>query len=114
MSATFEIGTQTHLFGVVHKRFVEMGAGGSSMFIWRMMSCFPVSFDWRQNSRQGVSYGYGSVVRTFFSSVPIRENAAIFERERRKSRMLRACILTGLFFMALPETLLGVLEPDCN
>ena len=43
----------------------------------------------------------------FVSSVPIRENAAIIARERRKSLMLRAWILTGLFFMALPGTLLG-------
>lgn len=43
----------------------------------------------------------------FVSSVPIRVNAAVIARERRKSLMLRAWILTGLFFMALPGTLLG-------
>ena len=35
------------------------------------------------------------------------ENAAIVARERQKSMMLRAWIATGLFFMALPGTLLG-------
>jgi uncharacterized protein involved in response to NO len=43
----------------------------------------------------------------FVSSVPLRENAAIIARERQKSLMLRAWIVTGLFFMALPGTLLG-------
>lgn len=36
-----------------------------------------------------------------------REVAAIISRERQKSLMLRAWILSGLFFMALPGTLLG-------
>ena len=43
-------------------------------------------------------------------SVPagtIHDNAAIIARERQKSLMLRAWILSGLFFMALPGTLLG-------
>jgi uncharacterized protein involved in response to NO len=35
------------------------------------------------------------------------ENAGIIARERRKSLMLRAWIASGLFFMALPGTLLG-------
>ena len=35
------------------------------------------------------------------------EKAAIVSRERQKSMMLRAWIATGLFFMALPGTLLG-------
>ena len=42
----------------------------------------------------------------------IHGNAAIIARERQKSLMLRAWILSGLFFMALPGTLLGFLEPD--
>ena len=33
--------------------------------------------------------------------------AQILERERKKSRMLRVWILSGLFYMALPGTLLG-------
>ena len=37
----------------------------------------------------------------------IHGNAAIIARERQKSLMLRAWILSGLFFMALPGTLLG-------
>ncbi len=37
----------------------------------------------------------------------IHGNAAIVARERQKSLMLRAWILSGLFFMALPGTLLG-------
>ena len=32
---------------------------------------------------------------------------AIVTRERQKSLMLRAWILSGLFFMVLPSTLLG-------
>src|SRR5450755_1536810 len=43
----------------------------------------------------------------FVSSAAIRENAAIIGRERQKSLVLRAWILSGLFFMALPGTLLG-------
>src|SRR3954447_20432034 len=35
------------------------------------------------------------------------EYAEVVARERQKSRMLRAWILGGLFFMALPGTLLG-------
>jgi uncharacterized protein involved in response to NO len=44
-----------------------------------------------------------------FSNQPlsITENAAIVSRERQKSLMLRAWIAAGLFFMALPGTLLG-------
>ncbi len=41
------------------------------------------------------------------SSASIRENATIIARERQKSLLLRAWILSGLFFMALPGTLLG-------
>ena len=41
------------------------------------------------------------------SSAHIGENAAVIARERLKSLMLRAWILAGLFFMALPGTLLG-------
>src|ERR1022692_986381 len=37
----------------------------------------------------------------------IHGNAGIVSRERQKSLMLRAWILSGLFFMALPGTLLG-------
>src|SRR6202011_4377460 len=37
----------------------------------------------------------------------IRRNTAIIARERQKSLMLRAWISSGLFFMALPGTLLG-------
>src|SRR6202162_1382838 len=41
------------------------------------------------------------------SSAHIGENAAVITRERLKSLMLRAWILAGVFFMALPGTLLG-------
>ena len=41
------------------------------------------------------------------STGTINGNAAIIARERQKSLMLRAWILSGLFFMALPGTLLG-------
>lgn len=41
------------------------------------------------------------------SSVAVSENAAIIAHERQKSLMLRVWILSGLFFMALPGTLLG-------
>jgi uncharacterized protein involved in response to NO len=37
----------------------------------------------------------------------VSENATLIARERRKSLMLRAWIASGLFFMALPGTLLG-------
>lgn len=37
----------------------------------------------------------------------INENATIIARERCKSLMLRAWIVSGLFFMAIPGTLLG-------
>jgi hypothetical protein len=47
------------------------------------------------------------VFEPFVSPDTIRENAAVIVRERRKSLMLRAWILAGLFFMALPGTLLG-------
>ena len=40
-------------------------------------------------------------------SSAIDKNAVIIARERQKSLMLRAWILSGLFFMALPGTLLG-------
>jgi hypothetical protein len=43
----------------------------------------------------------------FELSDSLRENAAIIARERQKSLMLRVWILSGLFFMALPGTLLG-------
>jgi uncharacterized protein involved in response to NO len=43
----------------------------------------------------------------FSPSASIKENAAMIARERQKSLMLRAWILSGLFFMALPGTLLG-------
>ena len=42
-----------------------------------------------------------------FSTAAFHENAAILARERQKSLMLRAWIGSGLFFMALPGTLLG-------
>jgi len=41
------------------------------------------------------------------SGAAVGENAAIIARERQKSLMLRAWIASGLFFMALPGTLLG-------
>jgi uncharacterized protein involved in response to NO len=41
------------------------------------------------------------------SNPAVRENAAVLLRERQKSLMLRAWIASGLFFMALPGTLLG-------
>jgi uncharacterized protein involved in response to NO len=37
----------------------------------------------------------------------IRDNATIISRERQKSLMLRAWIMSGIFYMALPGTLLG-------
>jgi len=43
----------------------------------------------------------------FDQPLPISESAGIVARERQKSMMLRAWIATGLFFMALPGTLLG-------
>jgi len=48
-----------------------------------------------------------SLFEPFVPSASIRENTAIIARERQKSLMLRAWILSGLFFMALPGTLLG-------
>ena len=41
------------------------------------------------------------------STGTIHGNTAIIARERQKSLMLRAWILSGLFFMTLPGTLLG-------
>ncbi len=41
------------------------------------------------------------------SGAAVGENAATIARERQKSLMLRAWIASGLFFMALPGTLLG-------
>jgi uncharacterized protein involved in response to NO len=41
------------------------------------------------------------------SNTTVHENAAVFAHERQKSLMLRAWIASGLFFMALPGTLLG-------
>jgi uncharacterized protein involved in response to NO len=41
------------------------------------------------------------------TSAAVGENTEIITRERQKSLMLRAWILSGLFFMALPGTLLG-------
>jgi hypothetical protein len=43
----------------------------------------------------------------FAPSASIRENLGIIARECRKSLMLRAWIASGIFFMALPGTLLG-------
>jgi hypothetical protein len=43
----------------------------------------------------------------FEQPLPITENEGIIARERQKSLMLRAWIAAGLFFMALPGTLLG-------
>ena len=39
--------------------------------------------------------------------IPLVPSATIAKQERQKSLMLRAWILSGLFFMALPGTLLG-------
>jgi hypothetical protein len=44
---------------------------------------------------------------SFVSSASVKESAAIIARERQKSLMLRAWIVSGLLFMALPGTLLG-------
>src|SRR4051794_29847084 len=41
------------------------------------------------------------------SGAALNKNAAIISSERQKSLMLRAWIASGLFFMALPGTLLG-------
>ena len=41
------------------------------------------------------------------SAIAASENAGIIARELQKSLILRAWILSGLFFMALPGTLLG-------
>jgi uncharacterized protein involved in response to NO len=43
----------------------------------------------------------------FDQPLALSENAGIIARERQKSLMLRAWIANGLFFMALPGTLLG-------
>jgi uncharacterized protein involved in response to NO len=43
----------------------------------------------------------------FEEPISVKENAGIIVRERHKSLMLRAWIAAGLFFMALPGTLLG-------
>src|SRR4029078_6695269 len=40
-------------------------------------------------------------------NVPVNTNHETLLRERNKSWMLRAWILSGIFFMALPGTLLG-------
>jgi uncharacterized protein involved in response to NO len=40
-------------------------------------------------------------------SAAVRENGSIIARERQKSLILRVWIVSGLFFMALPGTLLG-------
>ena len=45
-------------------------------------------------------------------SAAISENAAIIARERQKSLMLRAWIVSGLFFMALPGNVVGIFKPD--
>ena len=47
------------------------------------------------------------LIDQIFSSAAISENSGIMARERQKSLMLRAWIASGLFFMALPGTLLG-------
>jgi hypothetical protein len=51
------------------------------------------------------------IAESHFNATPTSEannpNRAIALRERQKSLMLRAWILSGLFFMALPGTLLG-------
>jgi hypothetical protein len=39
--------------------------------------------------------------------IPLVQSATIAKQEKQKSLMLRAWILSGLFFMALPGTLLG-------
>ncbi|MDR3726493.1 MAG: hypothetical protein P4K86_05570 [Terracidiphilus sp.] len=46
-------------------------------------------------------------IDTFPILEAVNSNRAILARERKKSLMLRAWILSGLFFMALPGTLLG-------
>src|ERR1035437_4545319 len=48
-----------------------------------------------------------SEIDATLSSDVTKSNHAIVSRERQKSLMLRAWILSGLFFMALPGTLLG-------
>ncbi len=48
-----------------------------------------------------------SVHPTLFPIAPDPNRARILVRERQKSTMLRAWIASGLFFMALPGTLLG-------
>ncbi len=48
-----------------------------------------------------------SPIEPAFNIVDANMTAAIVDRERQKSLMLRAWILSGLFFMALPGTLLG-------
>ncbi len=48
-----------------------------------------------------------SPIEPAFNIVDANMTAAIIVRERQKSLMLRAWILSGLFFMALPGTLLG-------
>jgi hypothetical protein len=48
-----------------------------------------------------------STAANLFVLAPNPDQAAILTRERQKSYMLRAWIASGLFFMALPGTLLG-------
>src|ERR1035438_8883182 len=47
------------------------------------------------------------IIDATFSTDAMNSMRAIVARERKKSLMLRAWILSGLFFMALPGTLLG-------
>src|ERR1035438_10472091 len=47
------------------------------------------------------------IIDATFSTDAMNSMRAIVARERQKSLMLRAWILSGLFFMALPGTLLG-------
>ena len=67
------------------------------------MSCSPVAFRWKPNFS-----ARSNVTETIHPSV-VDGNPAVTGRgrERQKSLLLRAWILSGLFFMALPGTLLG-------
>ena len=49
-----------------------------------------------------------AAIKPDFKIVGANLTVEIVVRERQKSLMLRAWILSGLFFMALPGTLLGV------
>lgn len=67
-----------------------------------MMFCFPAVFRWKMNFEK-------SDVAEIMQFAPGEERPATvtYRRERQKSFLLRTWIMSGLFFMVLPGTLLG-------